>query len=98
MIRRTELIEVLSKLGLYILEKGKVMDAASGDGSSTDMRQQQQAQVHRLKGRGGAYANNSARAARALVMHSDDTSAGDFSVSVVDPRVLFFFSTSTNSC
>lgn len=66
MIRRTEFLEILSKLGLYILEK-----AASGEGAASDdhdadfLSRKQQQQVSRIKqgGRGGDYADNAIKTA-----------------------------------
>ena len=79
MIRRTEFVEIMSRLGLSILEKGKVFDDASkqidilesssGSGPvSSENRRLQLMQMKRLKGVEGGYANNANRAARSLVM------------------------------
>ena len=63
-IRRTELIEVLSKMGMSILEQGRIME----DGVTThvqDVTSAQRKQVHRLKG--ATYKNNAPTSARRLV-------------------------------
>jgi len=63
-IRRTELIEVLSKMGMSILEQGRIME----DGVSTqvdNVTSTQRKQVHRLKG--ATYKNNAPTSARRLV-------------------------------
>jgi len=78
MIRRTEFIEVLSKMGLYILEQGRVLDEAS-KGTEGEMRRQQVHQVQMLKGARGGYAENAPRAARRLVMAAEGgAKEGDF--------------------
>lgn len=82
MVKRTEFVEVMSKIGLSVLEKGDALDEArllmngsesEGPGSgvtNTDARKMQLMQMKRLKGREGGYANNAARAARSLVMNA----------------------------
>jgi Ca2+-binding EF-hand superfamily protein len=79
MIRRTEFIEIMSKMGLYILETGKVLEDAINDGN--DVRKQQLTQINKLKGivGGTSYSQNAARLARSYVMNSGDTDrGGDF--------------------
>ena len=79
MIRRVEFVEIMSELGLSILEKGKVLDDASrqleiqesssGSGPvSSEDRRVQLMQMKRLKGAEGGYAQNANRAARTLLM------------------------------
>ena len=79
MIRRVEFVEIMSELGLSILEKGKVLDDASrqleiqesssGSGPvSSEDRRVQLMQMKRLKGTEGGYAQNANRAARTLLM------------------------------
>jgi len=77
MIRRTDFIEVLSKMGLYILEQGRVLNEA-GSNEADPMRRQQVQQIHRLKGNNGSYSQNAPRAARRLVMSGADAKEGDF--------------------
>ena len=77
MIRRTEFIEVLSKMGLYILEQGRVLDEAA-DNDTDPLRRQQVLQVGKLKGTGGTYSQNAPRAARRLVMSGEEAKEGDF--------------------
>lgn len=73
LIRRTDFIQVVSSLGLYILEKGKVMDAARGSvNGDSDLRQLQQQQVRRLKNDSDRWSHNSARLARQFVMGAGD--------------------------
>jgi Ca2+-binding EF-hand superfamily protein len=80
-VRRTELLEVLSKLGMYILEEGKIMDqAALGEG---DVQRMQMHQVNRLKGKGGDFMHNAPRMARRLLMNGGNTAPdGDFKVHI----------------
>lgn len=78
-VRRTEFLEVLSKLGMYILEQGKIMDQAIK--SENDIQQLQMHQVNRLKGKGGGYAYNAPRMARKMLMNGGDVQpSGDFKV------------------
>ena len=77
MIRRTEFIEVLSKMGLYILEQGRVLDEA-GDHETDPLRRQQAHQMGKIKGTGSTYSQNAPRAARRLVMSGDEAKEGDF--------------------
>ena len=70
-VRRTEFLEVLSKMGLSILEKGKVMDeakAAAEDKGAGDARRLQMRQMKRLKGVDASYSNNASKIARKLLM------------------------------
>lgn len=71
-IRRTEFLEVLSGMGMYILEKGKALEAASGVGED---HTPQARQVARVRGPGAA-SDQSIRAARKYVMAGGDTNRG----------------------
>jgi len=84
-IRRTDFVEALSRLGLYLLEQGKVLQEAEeetdGPGGSRIQRQLQQ--VKRLKGN---FADSASRAARKLVMgaprdRGGEAAGGEFKVS-----------------
>ena len=76
-VRRTEFLEVMSKMGLYILEQGKVIDGAENE--ENDVRRLQMSQMRKLKGAGdGAYLQNASRAARKLVMSGGAADTGDF--------------------
>jgi len=76
-VRRTELLEVLSKLGMYILEQGRVLDEAVS--ADKDVHRLQMHQVNRLKGKGGAYVQNAPRMARRLLMNGGAAvDGGDF--------------------
>lgn len=87
-IRRTEFIEILSKMGLSILEKGKAVDEAisleAGQGSrSEEARRLQTQQIRRLKGGDGGFSQNATRAARKLLMNTGSEEykeSGDFKV------------------
>jgi hypothetical protein len=48
MIRRTDYIEVLSKMGLYILEQGRVLNEAGGN-EADPMRRQQVKQIQKAQ-------------------------------------------------
>jgi Ca2+-binding EF-hand superfamily protein len=95
-IRRTEFIEILSKMGLSILEKGKAMDEATsleaGQGSrSEEARRLQTQQIRRLKGGDGGYSQNATRAARKLLMNTGSEEykeSGDFKVRSYSVRRL----------
>jgi len=76
-VRRTEFIEILSKMGLYILEQGRVLEEA-GDQDTDPLRKQQVHQVNKLKGTSGSYSQNAPRAARRLVMSGVEAKEGDF--------------------
>jgi Ca2+-binding EF-hand superfamily protein len=73
-IRRTEFLEILSSMGMYILERGKAM-TGSGDSKrsiyDTDegdqTRLSQQRQIERLKQRNGGYGELTGRAAKKFV-------------------------------
>ena len=85
MVRRTEFLEILSKLGLYILEKGASGEEAADDENDADyLARKQQQQVSRIKhgGRGGDYADNAIKtAARMSSMNpSRSMHGGDFKV------------------
>jgi Ca2+-binding EF-hand superfamily protein len=78
-VRRTELLEVLSKLGMYLLEQGRVLDEAAAGGN--DIQRMQMHQVNRLKGKGGDYLQNAPRMARRMLMNGGDRAPeGDFKV------------------
>lgn len=91
MIRKHEFIEVLSKIGLYILEQGKVLEEANEGNEMDKIRQRQLAQLNRLRnhgeGGGNGYLVNASRAARKLVMNSGDANS-DFTVMIVVPYFL----------
>lgn len=72
-IRRTEFLEVLSSMGLYILEKGKALEAAAG--GAEEEKSLQARQVARIKGP-GASSEQSIRAARKYVMSAGDVNRG----------------------
>jgi Ca2+-binding EF-hand superfamily protein len=88
MVRRTDFVEIMSKIGLSILEKGKAMDDAQAlmdgtDGGGGDARRMQIMQMKRLKGMDGGYAHNATRAARNLLMSAGESeykTKGDFKV------------------
>jgi Ca2+-binding EF-hand superfamily protein len=64
-IRRTDFINALSQMGLFIIEKGKALDeAAVGEGADPDRRIQIR-QIQRLK---GSYGDQAERVARKFVM------------------------------
>ncbi|KAJ1442329.1 hypothetical protein B484DRAFT_442214 [Ochromonadaceae sp. CCMP2298] len=75
-VRRTELLEVLSRLGMYLLEEGKVLQ--QGADAENDMARMQKTQLSRLMGTGGAYAQNAPRMARKLLMSAGEPSESDF--------------------
>jgi Ca2+-binding EF-hand superfamily protein len=75
MVRRSELVEVLSRLGMHILEQGRIFDHALFPGD--DLRRDQVRQINRLKGSGGDYIKNAPRLARrALLADGSNTSHG----------------------
>lgn len=73
-VRRTEFLEIISAMGMYVLEEGKVLDEAVHE--DNEVRRLQLQQVSRLKGGHGAssggpvYSQQAAVAARRLVMNS----------------------------
>lgn len=81
LVRRAEFINILSQMGLYILEKGKAMDeAAIGDGTDPDRRIQLK-QIHKLKGN---YMDNAERFAHKFVMEGvPGGKDSDFKVSYI---------------
>jgi Ca2+-binding EF-hand superfamily protein len=85
-VRRTELLEVLSKLGMYILEQGRVLEQAAT--TVNDIQRVQQHQVNRLKGKGGDFLQNAPRMARRLLMSGGVTPEGDFKVSLALSRFV----------
>ena len=75
-IRRSEFLEVVSKMGLYILEQGKVLE---GGENESDIRKLQLSQVSKLKGgSSSSYMTNAARAARKLVMNGNNVNGDEF--------------------
>lgn len=74
MVRRTEFLEILSKLGLYLLEKGRALEAP--DDASDTLRLQQQRQLSRI--RGDVYSEAAPRAASRLLRVSDRGGSSDF--------------------
>ena len=80
-VRRTAVLEVFSKLGMYILEQGKIMDQANVNSEAHDVQRLQMHQVNRLKGKGGGYAYNAPRMARRMLMNGGVVQPdGDFKV------------------
>ena len=89
-VRRTDFVEIMSKIGLSILEKGKAMDEAQAQvdgmdsaGDHSESRKNQVLQIKRLKGTDGGYARTATRAARSLLMNAGsgeykDSNKGDF--------------------
>jgi Ca2+-binding EF-hand superfamily protein len=73
-VRRTEFLEVLSKLGLYILEQNSSLAADSKDGDEEGTARLQQRQLHRLRRSGP---ERSSKAAVKLMGAKND---GDFKV------------------
>ena len=89
-VRRTELLEVLSKLGMYLLEQGKILEQAT-QGEGGDIGRMQMHQVNRLKGKGGDYLQNAPRMARKLLMNGGIGEAGgDFKVRFAHLLSLIF--------
>lgn len=91
-VRRTDFVEIMSKIGLSILEKGKAMDEAQAQvdgmdsaGDHSEARKNQILQIKRLKGADGGYARTATRAARSIMMNTGsgeykDKDRGDFKV------------------
>ena len=78
-VRRTEFIEILSKIGMYLLEQGKVLEQFSN--SEHDIRRQQINIIKKMRCSSSTYADNAPRMARRLLMNTDDhRSIGDFKV------------------
>lgn len=102
MVRRTDFVEIMSKIGLSILEKGKAMDDAQAimdgtDSGGGDARRMQIMQIKRLKGMDGGYAHNATRAARNLLMsagESEHKTKGDFKVRTA-PSSTYYLSRAT---
>jgi Ca2+-binding EF-hand superfamily protein len=61
MVRRTEFLEILSKMGLYILEQGKVLNEENSNDNNNNIRIQQQRQIAKLKRGQNTYLNNASR-------------------------------------
>lgn len=91
-VRRTEFIEILGKLGLYLLEEGKMLEQAKTMGGEQDLRARQMQIISRLRGSagggggGGLYLQNAPRIARKMLLQAGNDSlnpnaAGDFKVS-----------------
>jgi hypothetical protein len=100
MIRRTEFLEILSSMGLYILEKGKALEAASAvkhyginDGHENH-RSEQERQVARVRGV-GASSEQSIRTARKYVMAAGDINRGG-SATEFQVRSVFHISELSN--
>jgi Ca2+-binding EF-hand superfamily protein len=75
-VRRSEFLEVVSKMGLYILEQGKVLE---GGENESDIRKLQLSQVAKLRGGNNSpYMTNAARAARKFVMNGNDVNGDEF--------------------
>ena len=74
-VRRTELLEVLSQLGLCILETGKVVDHINNDslGGARSLQVQQMRKIH---GVDHGYSHNAARTARMLLTDPDSAVYG----------------------
>jgi Ca2+-binding EF-hand superfamily protein len=90
-VLRTDFIKVLSSLGMYLLEEGKVIqDGLSGlalhggkgrrGGDEAEIKQLQIAQIKRLKGTEGTYLMNAPRLARKFHDHPSNGNVGDFKV------------------
>ena len=91
MIRRTEFIEALTRIGLYVLEKGKVLEAsADEDGSSGSVKRLQMAQISRLKGHN--VSDSKHRNARRSVMNAGEEMKTDFVVRCYLFFILLFLS------
>lgn len=84
-VLRTDFIKVLSSLGMYLLEEGKVLQdgntITAGGSSEKDIKQLQIAQIKRLKGSEGTYLLNAPRLARKFYDHPSNGNVGDFKVS-----------------
>lgn len=81
MVTRSQLIEVLCRLGMYVLEQGRTFDHALVP--ANDTARSQIHQINRLKGTGGDYLHNAPRMARRLLMNGGGSGVGapnEFSV------------------
>jgi Ca2+-binding EF-hand superfamily protein len=79
-IRRTDFLEILSQMGLYILEQGKSLEAANG---TNDLVSQQERQVARIRGSGACASQSLASARKYVKAHGDvdgGTNIADFQV------------------
>ena len=74
-MRRTEFLEILSSMGLYILEKGKALEAASDSLVGNQLSSHQARQIRRIKGE-NASTEQSMRIARKFVMSGDYNRGG----------------------
>jgi Ca2+-binding EF-hand superfamily protein len=70
LIRRTDFIAALSQLGLYLMERGKALNAAENEPS--DLRKQQMLQVKLLKEQTASMYTDPYRFARKLIMAEYD--------------------------
>lgn len=84
-IPRTDFVKVLSKLGMYLLEEGKVLK--EGISPVDDLRRKQVTQIRQVKGLEGTYVRNVPNLARKMFMN-EDLSSGDFKVSISFPLTL----------
>lgn len=72
-IRRTEFLEILSSMGMYILERGKTMQDGKKsiyDPEEDQLRNSQQRQIAKLRQRNGGYGEQSGKAAKKYVGNS----------------------------
>lgn len=72
-IRRTEFLEILSSMGMYILERGKTLHDGNKsiyDNDENQMRMSQQRQVAKLRYRNGGYSEQSGKTAKKYVGNS----------------------------
>ncbi len=84
-VLRTDFIKVLSSLGMYLLEEGKVVQdglAIPGGAGEKDIKRLQIAQIKRLKGNEGTYLYNAPRLARKFHDHPSNGNVGEFKVKV----------------
>jgi Ca2+-binding EF-hand superfamily protein len=103
-VRRTDFVEIMSKIGLSILEKGKTMDEAQAQvdgmdsaGDHSEARKNQILQIKRLKGADGGYARTATRAARSMLMNTGSgeykhKDRGDFKVYINTPSFPHYHS------
>lgn len=77
-VRRTEFVEILSQLGMHLLEQGKVFEQAHG--IETDSRKMQIKQINRIKGNESSFASYAPRMARKMLMSGGEQKDGEFKV------------------
>jgi Ca2+-binding EF-hand superfamily protein len=71
MIMRTEFVKVLGKLGMYLLEEGKVLrDQKQGDPDET-IRQRQVQQIKQIKGADGMFVRQAPNLARKMFRYDE---------------------------